>query len=243
MQPVELMEGYVDKLKAADRDLKRLEKASKKLAEEQAETDEQRIYLEAKLTDHQRDAAALLSERQDLQLRYMTAVYEQDISGQRDAQTRRQEIDALLQDHEQAIEKLDTALNELPSYEAESAQLAGEIDGLGFGDGWRFARQLETALVQNQNALKSRQSEARKRLPSFTEAQRRQVDTAYREKREREEGEQARAEAQRQAEAEKAKLTNRVVRDDEGIVIGVRSFDQDGVFVKYTPAKMVSRTG
>jgi hypothetical protein len=240
MEAINLLTGYAEKLKASEKQLKSLERKAKALAQKQAETDEQRIYLEAKITDHRRDAASLHSENADLQLQYIKAVYEQDVSAQRDVQARRQEIEASLQEHGRAVEELNEALEKLPSFEQESAELAKEIEALSFGDGWRFARQVETALVQNQNALKSRQGEAKSKLPSFSEATRRQVDTAYREKREREEAEQARAEAQREAEAEKAKLTNRVVRDDEGIVIGVRSFDEEGNFVKYTEAKMVS---
>jgi hypothetical protein len=240
MEAINLLSGYANKLKAVEKQLKQLERKSETLSQKQAETDEQRIYLEAKVLDHQRDTAALLSERQDLQLRYMSAVYEQDVSAQRDVQARRQEIDHLLKQHTAAIEELRTSLDGLPTFTEEAATIAAQLDGLNFGNGFAFAMQLRDVLVRNETTLKSRQSEARKELPSFTEAQRRQVDTAYREQREREEARLAKAEAQRRDDEAKAKVTNKVVRDDEGIVIGVRSFDEEGNFVKYTEAKMVS---
>ena len=243
MHPVELIEGYVSKLKTADKDLRKLEKAAKKQAEKQAETDAQKYTLEEQITNHKRDAASLHSQHQDLQLRYMQAVYQQDAHAQREAQTRRVEIETALQEHGKSIQELGTALDELPTFDEEAAQLATEIEALQFGDGWRFSRQLEPVLVKNQHALQARQTEARRQLPSFTEATRRAVDGAYDEQRQRDDAEQARRETQRAAEAEKAKLTNKVVRDDEGIVIGVRSFDEEGNFVKYTDAKMVSKTG
>jgi branched-subunit amino acid aminotransferase/4-amino-4-deoxychorismate lyase len=59
MNPVELIEGYLTKLKASEKELKRLEKSAKALATKQADTDAERIYLEAKVLDHQRDTAAL----------------------------------------------------------------------------------------------------------------------------------------------------------------------------------------
>lgn len=243
MEPVKMMEDYIGKLKAADKDLKRQEKAAKKLSEKQAAADEQRYTLEASITDHQRGIAAKESEREQLKGDFVEAQFENDVQEQRRITTRRQEIDGLLQDHEQAIEELEGLLEALPTFEQESAELSKELGALSFGEGWAFARRLEPVLQQHKNGLQARQSEAKSNLPAFTEATRRAVDGAYREHREREEARQAAAEEKRREDEAKAKLTNKVVRDDDGIVIGVRSFNENGTFVKYTPAKMVSRTG
>lgn len=185
MQAVELMEGYVSKLKAADKDLKRLERASKKLSEKQVEADDERERLENSIAEHRRKVAALHGENQDLQLTYIQAVYQQNAHAQREAQTRRQEIDAELQRHAEAIEELSKSLDELPDFAKEAATVAAEIDALQFGNGFLFGNNLRDALVRDEAALKSRQSAARSNLPSFSEATRREVDPAYREEQER----------------------------------------------------------
>jgi hypothetical protein len=167
MEAIGLLTGYVEKLKEVEKLLKSLERKSKALSQKQAETEAQRYTFEAHITDHQRDTAALLSERQDLQLAYMSAVYEQDVSVQRNVQARRQEIDTALEEHGQALDELGKSLGELASFEDESAIVAAEIDALVLGNASRFARELETVLINNQLALESRQADARSKLPDF----------------------------------------------------------------------------
>ena len=244
MEAINLLSGYADQLKAVEKSLKSLERKAKALAQKQADVDEQRIYLEAKITDHRRDAAALHSEHSDLQLRYMKAVYEQDVSAQRDVQARRQEIEASLQEHGRAVEELSTALDELPSFDEEAAEIAGQLDALQWGDGFRFSRELETVLTSNQRELETRQSEARKKLPAFSQELYREVrssnDQDYARKQESEakyQEDQARIQKQRE---ERRKLTKSEVRDqDTGYLLGWNILGPDGVVIRFEKVRKV----
>jgi hypothetical protein len=242
--PIELLTGYAAKLKAADKDLKSLERKAKSLAEKQVATEEQRIYLEAKITDHRRDAAALHSEHSDLQLRYMKAVYEQDVSVQRDVQARRQEIEAALQEHGRAVEELGTALEQLPSYAEDAAATAAELDALQFGNALRFANELQTVLTSNQRALESRQSEARKKLPAFSQELYREVrssnDQDYARKLESDRKYQEAQARILKAREERGKLTKAEVRDQEsGYLLGYNIKDASGKVVRFEKVQRV----
>lgn len=242
MEAIELLTGYADKLKRSEKLLKSLERKAKALAGKQAETDETRMYLEASITDHQRDTAALLSERQDLQLEYIGAVYEQDAAAQREIQSRRGEIDAELEQHQTDIRRLRTALAELPSYDTEAAQIAAEIDKLQFGDAFRFARQLEPVLINNQRTLESRREQARGKLPAYTEKVYREVrssqdqdyarklseDVKYQET-------QARIQRQKQ---ERSKLSKSEVRDQNtGYLLGWNIKNENNEVIRFEKVK------
>ena len=229
MQPVELMEGYVSKLKAVDKELRRLEKAAKNLATTQAETDETRIYLEAKVTDHRRDAAALESEQETLKYEWMESQWKQDVQAQREIQARRVSIDEELQKHHDSIRDLRSSLEALPSYEQEAVSIAAQLDALQFGDGFRFSRELETALLQNQSALTARQEQARSSLPAFEKSiyheYRLANDEIYAQQ---QAGEELRDKRIRAKVAENERLTEaarnpkKAVTNDDGYVIGYR---------------------
>jgi hypothetical protein len=230
MQAVDLITGYAEKLKNREKQLKGLERKSKALSQKQAERDEQRYTLEAHITDHQRDTAALLSERQDLHLSYMTAVYEQDVSVQRNVQARRAEIDTALEEHEQALDELGKSLGELPSFGQDSAELAAEIDALALGNASKFARELDTVLINNQMALESRQADARAKLPDFDKsayhAYRLTHDEVYAQQKEGEEL-QANRIAHKLAENEKrygkpGDVPKQAVVNDDGYLVGYR---------------------
>lgn len=244
MQAVESLEGYSSKLKASEKELKRLERAAKKLAQQQADTDEERIYLEAKLEDHRRDAGALARQNGGLKVRYIQAVYEQDASAQRDVQNRRVEIDAELAEHEQAIQELSSSLETLPSFTEDAAAIAAQLDGIHFGDAFRFSKELETVLMSNQRALESRQSEARKTLPGFTQELYRKVrseqDQDYARKLESDaKYQETQARIQRQRE-ERRKLTKSEVRDqDSGYLLGWNILDENNKVIRFEKVKKV----
>jgi chromosome segregation ATPase len=230
MQAVDLITGYAEKLKNREKQLKSLEKRSKALSQNHAETEAERYTLEEQITDHQRDTAALLSEREDLHLSFMTAVYEQDALAQEKAQARRAEIDTALEDHEQALEELGKSLGELPSCSQESAELAAEIDALALGNASKFARELDTVLINNQMALEARQADARLKLPEFDRDTYHQYrlthDAVYAQQKEGEEL-QANRIAHKLAENERrygkpGDVPKQAVVNDEGYLVGYR---------------------
>ncbi len=230
MQAVDLITGYAEKLKNREKQLKGLERKSKALSQKHAETEAQRYTLEAHITDHQRDTAALLSERQDLQLAYMTAVYEQDVSVQRNVQARRHELDTALEDHERALEELNELLGGLEDFAGQSAELAAELDALALGNASKFARELDTVLINNQMALESRQADARAKLPDFNRDTYHQYrlthDAVYAQQKEGEEL-QANRIAYKLAENERrygkpGDVPKQAVVNDEGYLVGYR---------------------
>lgn len=230
MEAINLLTGYAEKLKASEKLLKSLERKAKALAQKQADTDAQRHTLEGQITEHQREIVSLQDEHQDGQLSYMESVYLQDASAQREAQSRRQEIEAALRDHAAKLRELNELLEALPSFERESVELAAQLDALNWGDGWAFAMNLRDALVANESDLKSRQSEARSKLPEIDKdtyhEYRLEHDEGYRRKKASEEL-QARQIAHRVAENEKrygkpGHVPKQAVVDDDGIIVGYR---------------------
>jgi hypothetical protein len=174
----------------------------------------------------------------------MSAVYEQNASTQREVQNRRVEVDGLLQEHEQAIQELSTALAALPSHAEDAAAVAAEIDKLQFGDAFRFARQLEPVLIQHQNTLKSRKSESREMLPAYTDKLYREVRSAtdddYRQQLEREQAERARQQRVQAEKAQRSKLTKSAVVDQEtGHLLGYQIKDEQGNNVRFEKIKRV----
>ena len=244
MEAVDLLTGYADRLKKSEKELKSLERKAKALATKQAEVDEQRLYLEAKIMDHHRDAASLQSEHKDLQLRYMQSVYEQDAAAQRDVQSRRQEIDHQLQGHAQALEELSTALEELEDFAEQSAEIAAQLDSLNFGNAFIFSRQLEPVLINNQRSLESRQEQAKGKLPSYTDEVYREVrsaqDDEYKQQLERVQAERARQQRVQAEKEERSKLTKSAVVDqDTGYLLGYNIMDQDNKVIRFEKVKRV----
>jgi hypothetical protein len=134
-------------------------------------------------------------------------------------------------------------LEELPNFDEEAAAVAAQLDALQFGNAFRFANELEIALMSNQRTLESRQSEARKQLPGFSQELYRQVrssnDEDYARKVESEAKEQARLERVRQEKEERSKLTKSAVTDADGYLQGFNIKDESGKVIRFEKVKRV----
>ena len=167
MDAVEVLQGYADRLKKADKQLGTLERRARKLAEKQAEVDSQRAELEAKQAAAEQAVEALEAEDSELKPELLEAMMRDDAAEQRELKQRRKAIADEVRKHQQELEQLRTSLDALDDLQRESAELAIELDRLEFGNWWLFHDELRQILRTNAVSLKNRQSGARRALPKF----------------------------------------------------------------------------
>jgi DNA repair exonuclease SbcCD ATPase subunit len=165
MDAVALMEGYVKKIKVAEKQLTSLEKKAAKLAERHTELEEQRASIEQDISSCQSAISALESERQELFGEWSEATFSGNVQRQREIQQRRTEIERDKQDHHEQLESLRTNLAALTDDKQAIAETYTALDSLKLPDAWSYATSLREVLVSHQSELRSRIQKARLMLP------------------------------------------------------------------------------
>ncbi len=201
INPRTFHEGYMKRLRAAERELERVEKRVKTLATKQEDIRTRRIALEQQIAEHDEAVAPLLEEREQLRERYTVAAFEGKAGEQEDIHKRREEIDEQVENHEQELSTLRISLDALEDTSREAAELRVRLEQLNYGDAYGFATELRNILVRHESALKSRKSDAERALPKadygMLEAVRDELVDGYLEKKQRQADEVERAKQDR----------------------------------------------
>jgi chromosome segregation ATPase len=215
-----LIEGYIARAKETDRELKPLEKQAKELAKKAAESEEQRTSLEQQIDEHASAIGELRAERTDLETEWISATFESDLQAQRDIQNKRAEIDTAVRGHETELERLSTALEKLPSYEQQGAEIAAGLDMLKQFDGSiAFYQELEQAIRNDTADVRKRIAATRDKLPKYSQEAyneyRSKVDDDFRKDQDRQAANKEREARLQREKEERRKLTKRMVIDQE----------------------------
>jgi hypothetical protein len=193
MDALELMKGFADKLRAAEKELTRLEKRAKTLSEKHDVAEAERASLEDQIQAAQEAITAAQDDREGLLEEWTRASFEGDTQAQREVRGRKAELDQSIEDKQAELQGLRDRLEGLDDLSREIAEIYVAVEALSIGDAWLFATRLRTELVNNEVRLKSRQSEASKMLPrvdlDVLEAVRADADEEYLEKKQRREEE------------------------------------------------------
>ena len=241
LDPRKLADKYVEKLKSAESEAKRLLRTSNNLAKQQAEQDQKREALESQLHTTQQTIARLESEREGLKGSFVEAQFEGNAQEQREIAKRRGAIDTELEKHREDEHNLCESLEVLEPLDRQAATVAVDLDAIRTGNALAFLEELRRALIKYESEVNSTIADARKKLPAFSyetlEAVRME-DDEYREKRQREIDERERFKARQKAQQE-SKRYERKARTENGVVT---SFDvyRDGVHIGNEPAKWVA---
>lgn len=242
LDPRKLADGYLEKLRAADTEARRLTRAAEKLRKQQNTQDEKRQALEADLHKAQQTVSALGGERADLQLKWVEADFNVNTAAKRAIQQRRTELDKELAQAQEDERNLCESLDALEPLDREAAAVAVELDAFKTGNAFAFAEQLKQALMRHESDLRSRIDKARKTLPKYSyetmEAVKVATDEEYAEKKARQEEEQERRRARERARQEAANRTYQAATDERGFIVGWHVKDQQDNIIGYEKATL-----
>jgi chromosome segregation ATPase len=166
LNPHTFHEGYLKRLRAAERELERVEKRVRTLASRHEDIRQRKSELDSKITDRERQLAGLQSERNDLLGAWATATFEDDQDAMSTIQTKRAELDKTIAERETDIRSLRTSLDALEDTQREAAELRVRLEQLNHGNAYSFATELRNILVRHELGLKSRKSKAERTLPT-----------------------------------------------------------------------------
>lgn len=203
LSPHTFYEGFLKRLRAAERELTNVEKRVRTLATKTEDVRQRKSELDSKITDCERTVSALLGQRADLQGEWASATFSDDTETMESIQKRRQELDKRVEDYEQELSTLRTSLDALEDTSRETAELMVRLEHLNYGNAYSFATELRNILVRHELCLNSRKSEAQRTLPTIDpatlEAVREEEIPGYLEKKQarQEEVERARQERER----------------------------------------------
>lgn len=165
MDAIALMKGFSDKLKDSEKELSRLEKRAKTLAEKQATADTEREGIEAQINARELATEASRGTMDGLFEDWTRASFEGDTQAQAELQSKRAQLQQEIEKHEEDIRQLRERKSELADLSADLAEVAVQLEDLSFGNAYMFASKLRTELLQNESKLKSRQQKARLGMP------------------------------------------------------------------------------
>ena len=191
MDVLTLMKRFGDKLRAAEKELARLEKRAKTLAEKHATVEAERESIEGQIYVREMAREAAQGAMEELFAEWSRAAFEGDTAAQAEVQGKRTQLQQEIDGHTEAIRSLQARKAELADHSREVAEIYVAIEGLRFGAAYNFATRLRTELVNNEVKLGSRQQAARQMLPkvdlAVLEAVRADTDEEYLEKKQKRE--------------------------------------------------------
>ncbi len=165
--PYTFHEGYMKRLRAAERELTNVEKRVKSLDKKHEEIRTRRIALEQEMDERTTAVEDLQAERASLQAEYMEASFNDDGKRVSEIQERRATLDKSIKQHESDIRALQGQLDGLEDSTREAAELKVRLEQLSYGNAYLFASELRNILVRHESSLNSRKSEAERTLPSL----------------------------------------------------------------------------
>lgn len=160
-------EGYLKRLRAAERELDRVEKRVRTLATKHDDIRQKRESLQQEMDEHITVVGDLQAERASLQAEYMEASFNDDGKRISEIQERRATLDKSIKQHDKDIRGLQEQLNGLEDTTREAAELKVRLEQLSYGNAYLFASELRNILVRHEASLNSRKSEAERALPSL----------------------------------------------------------------------------
>jgi hypothetical protein len=163
------MQEWIDKTKAVEKELSRLEREAKKLSEKAARIRAERQSLKQQIAQHEEAINTLETENTEVKNGILEALVNDNVSEERNLKQRRKQIANEVEEHQTGIRKLSDALDNLENTEQASADIAAKLDMLNFGYAFGFGSQLRAVLVQNELALKSRQGAVKRELPKYSQ--------------------------------------------------------------------------
>jgi len=170
LNPHTFHEGYMKRLRGAERELTNVEKRVKTLATKHASICAERESLTEQIRGRERTVSALLGQRSDLLGDWSLADFNGDTQAKENIQKRRAELDEQVEDKEQELSSLRTSLDALEDTSREAAELQVRLEQLNYGNAYSFATELRNILVRHELSLKSRKKEAERMLPTVDPA-------------------------------------------------------------------------